>query len=47
MSRHLNTRRAVALFDRAADKLRLASYSPLPRAEGLRMAVRRFGIALV
>jgi hypothetical protein len=47
MSRHLNTRRAVALFDRAADKIRLESYSPLSRAEGFRMAVRRFGIALV
>jgi hypothetical protein len=47
MSRHLNSRRAVALFDRAADKLRLTSYSALGSAKGFRKAVKRFGIELV
>lgn len=47
MSRHHNTRRAVALFDRAADKVRLDAYAKLSRADGFRLAVKRFGIALL
>ncbi|MGJ7916197.1 RES family NAD+ phosphorylase [Massilia sp. LXY-6] len=44
MSRHLNTKRAVALFDRAKSKIQLASYSPLANAVGFKAAVKRFGI---
>ena len=44
MSRHLNTKRAVALFDRAKSKIQLESYSPLANATGFKAAVRRFGI---
>lgn len=47
MSRHHNTRRAVALFDRAGDKVHLDAYARLARADGFRLAVKRFGIALV
>jgi hypothetical protein len=44
MSRHLNTKRAVALFDRAKSRIHLESYSPLANATGFKAAVKRFGI---
>lgn len=44
MSRHLNTGRAVALFDRAHDAIHLDFYSPLASANGFRMAVRQLAI---
>ena len=47
MSRHLNTRRAVALFDRAGHKIHLASYAPLASASGFRKAMQRFAITLI
>jgi hypothetical protein len=47
MSRHLNSRRAVALFDRARHKIHMASYSPLASAAGFGRAVRRFGIEMI
>lgn len=47
MSRQLNTRRSVALFDRAQDKIQLASYSPLASAAGFRKALQRFAIDLI
>ena len=47
MSRHLNTRRAVALFDRAAGKIALDGHARLASARGFRQAVARFNITLV
>lgn len=47
MSRHLNTRRALALFDRAAGKIALDGYARLASARGFRLALERFNIALV
>jgi len=47
MSRHQNTRRAVALFDRAAAKIRLASCARLSGARGFRAALEHFNIVLV
>ena len=47
MSRHLNSRRAVALFDRAAPKLRLRAYASLASAPGFRRAFWRLGIDMV
>jgi hypothetical protein len=47
MSRQLNTRRSVALFDRAHDKIQLVSYSPLTSAAGFGKAMQRFAIALI
>ena len=34
MSRHVNNRRAVVLFERAAHKLGTASYKPLTKVPG-------------
>lgn len=39
MSRHLNDRQAVVLFDRAAAKLGTAAFTPLPRARRVMEAV--------
>lgn len=39
MSRHVNSRRAVVVFDRAAHKLGTASYKPLARTHGVLSAV--------
>lgn len=39
MSRHLNDRQAVVVFDRAGAKLGTATYTPLPRARGVMEAV--------
>lgn len=47
MSRHLNTRRAVALFDRAQHKIFLSSYAPLVSAAGFRKAMQRFAINFI
>lgn len=47
MSRHLNTRRAVALFDRASAKIHLASYAPLVSAAGFRHVMKRLAITLI
>lgn len=47
MSRHLNTGRALALFDRARPKLSLTAYSPLAGARGFRAAVRKLAIELI
>lgn len=46
MSRHMNSRRAVALFDRAASKIHMHSYSPLASAHGFMDAFRRLGVQL-
>jgi CubicO group peptidase (beta-lactamase class C family) len=47
MSRHLNTRRALALFDRAAGKIALDGHAALASARGFRQAMERFNIMLV
>jgi hypothetical protein len=47
MSRHYNSRRAVALFDRARHKIHMASYSPLSGAVGFRKAVQRLAIEFI
>ncbi len=39
MSRHLNDRQAVVVFDRAGVRLGAATYTPLPRARGVMEAV--------
>lgn len=44
MSRHLNTDRAVVLFDRAAKKLTLRSYAALTGTDGFAHAAELFGI---
>jgi len=44
MSRHLNTGRAVALFERAGSAIHLDFYSPLASANGFGMAVRQLAI---
>lgn len=46
MSRHVNDRKAVALFDRAASKLTARSYTPLPRVRGIFTAVTELHISL-
>lgn len=45
MSRHYNTGRAVALFDRARSKMALARYAPLVNAAGFARAQKKLGIA--
>lgn len=47
MSRLLNTGRAVALFDRAGGKIKLARYSALSSAAGFAEAVDHLGIELL
>lgn len=47
MSRHQNSRRALALFDRASDKIHMTSYSTLASAAGFKRAVQRFGIEMI
>ena len=44
MSRHLNDRAAVVLFDRAATKLGKASYTALANASGVARATARLGL---
>ena len=44
MSRHLNTERAVVLFDRAGLRLRMAGATPLAGHAGLAAAARMLGI---
>jgi hypothetical protein len=44
MSRHLNTERAVVLFDRAGLRLRMAGATPLAGHAGLPAAARMLGI---
>lgn len=44
MSRHLNTERAVVLFDRAGARLRMAGATPLPQCAGLADAARMLGM---
>lgn len=44
MSRHLNTDRAVVLFNRAAEKLTLKSHAALSGADGFAQAAELFGI---
>lgn len=46
MSRHLNDRKAVALFDRAKPKLIARNYTPLPAARSALAAVRALHISL-
>jgi hypothetical protein len=46
VSRHLNDRLAVAVFDRAAKKLGTASYAPLKHAHHLGAAIVELGIVL-
>jgi hypothetical protein len=45
MSRHYNTGRAVALFDRARGKLALSRYAQLVNAAGFSRAQKKLGIA--
>lgn len=45
MSRHLNTDKAVVLFDRAAGKLMLSSYVKLSSAKGFAQAAALFGMS--
>lgn len=47
VSRQLNDKRAVVLFDRAHAKLGAPSYTPLAQARGLAQARRRLGIVIV
>lgn len=47
MSRHLNSRRAVALFDRASPKIHLHAYARLASAAGFGQAFRRLGVELI
>lgn len=44
MSRHLNDRRAVVLFDRAGARISVARCVPLPEADGIAGAPDRLGI---
>jgi RES domain len=44
MSRQLNTGKAIALFDRAAAKLRNPVYTPLAKARGIGRAIKEFRI---
>lgn len=44
MSRHLNTERAIVLFDRAGAKLRLALATPLTACPELAAAARELGL---
>jgi hypothetical protein len=46
MSRHLNDRKAVVLFDRARRKLNARVYTPLPKARGIFAAVTALHISL-
>lgn len=45
MSRHVNNKRAVVVFERAAHKLGMPSYKPLPNASGALAAVMDLRIA--
>jgi hypothetical protein len=40
----LNSRKAIALFDRAAAKLRKPVYTPLAKARGIGRAITEFRI---
>lgn len=44
MSRHMNTEKAIVLFDRAASKLMPEKYIPLPDYSGALRAVISFGV---
>jgi hypothetical protein len=44
MSRHLNTERAIVLFDRAGGRIRMASSTPLPEYPGFAQAATLLGI---
>lgn len=44
MSRHLNTERAIVLFDRAGARIRLRDATPLPDYPGFAAAARELGI---
>lgn len=44
MSRHVNSQKAVVVFDRAASKLGLPSYRPLANTKGARAAVKNLRI---
>jgi hypothetical protein len=44
MSRHLNTERAIVLFDRAGEKLHLTAATPLIACPGFVSAARELGI---
>ena len=44
MSRQLNTGKAIALFDRAAVKLRNAAYTPLANVRGIGRVIKEFRI---
>lgn len=44
VSRQLNNKRAVVVFDRASTKFGAATYKPLPRARGLAQAKKSLGI---
>jgi hypothetical protein len=44
MSRHLNTERAVVLFERARSKIQMDTASPLPTYQGFAKVARQLGI---
>lgn len=46
MSRHLNDRKAVVLFDRAAGRLKERSYTPLPKVRNMLPALADLHVAL-
>lgn len=46
MSRHVNSQRAVIVFDRAAAKLGSASYKPLPKTAGALAAIMNLRITV-
>lgn len=47
VSRQLNDRRAMVVFDRAAPKFGRPAYTPLPRVTGLTQAKKRLGIVTI
>jgi hypothetical protein len=46
VSRHLNDRKAVALFDRASKRLRARSCTPLPKVRGMLTALTGLHVSL-
>jgi hypothetical protein len=47
MSRHLNTKKAVILFDRAASKITAKNYTPMLKARGMKRHLEDLGVVAV
>ena len=47
MSRQLNNKQAIVVFDRARKKFGACTYTPLDKAAGLAQAKKRLGIVTI